>query len=190
MRGTEEDFVGVFLSRAWQPGSVWHLCLPASPAWVGFVPLGSASPLSSPGLCRDKSSLAPRCTFQAVPTAQPGLPPPKWAPAGTRTGRNTPASLCCFFHKQNYPVVFRVTRLGLCSKPCSGSGCTADGRGGRPHNGTELLSWRGTEHHPHSTTWPHSDGRDQARGGVSSAGICPTPAPILELSTAHKCPSL
>lgn len=76
MRGTEEDFVGVFLSRAWQPGSVWHLCLPASPAWVGFVPLGSASPLSSPGLCRDKSSLAPRCTFQAVPTAQPRLPQP------------------------------------------------------------------------------------------------------------------
>lgn len=136
---------------------------------------------------------------QVLPCSQgplPGCPHSPARTASSKTGtcrdkdrQEHPSLSLLFFHNQNSPVVFRVIRLGLCLRG-SGSGSTADGRGGRPHNGTELLSWRRAEHHPQGTTWPHpgphSDGRDQARGG---AGTCPTPAPILLLSTAHKCPS-
>lgn len=159
---------------------MWHLCcwLPPLHGWALSL-LALHQPSAAQG---------------SAGTSPPLLPGPH-SPARTASSKmgscrdkdrqEHPSLSLLFFHNQNSPVLFRVIRLGLCSKPCSvwrgsGSGSTADGGGGWPHNGTEFLSWRRAEHHPHGTTWPHpgphSDGRDQARGGVSSAGTCPTPA--------------
>lgn len=111
--------------------------------------------------------------------------------------RSPPASLL-FSHSQNCPVVFRVIMAWALLKAMfcvegPWAWLHTDGRGGKFQNGTELLSWARADHHPHGTTWPnpgpHSDCSDQAKGGASSAGTCPTPALILEPSTAWDCPS-